>query len=74
MKVDLERNTRLTCWFDLDRMGAGINLNTAMHDGVKLAEVFVCCLTDRCASDPNAVTFPRLWLKRNTFVTPSDFV
>ena len=57
LKVDLERNTRLTCWFDLDRMGAGINLNTAMHDGVKLAEVFVCCLTDRCASDPNTSLF-----------------
>jgi hypothetical protein len=46
LKAELERNTRLTCWFDLDRMGAGVDILVAMWEGVTRADVFCCCLTD----------------------------
>ena len=55
LKVDLERNTRLTCWLDLERMGAGVELNAAMRDGVTLADVFICCLTDRYLHSTNCL-------------------
>ena len=46
LKADLECSTRLTCWMDVERMGVGCNLADEMSDGVRSADVFVCCLTD----------------------------
>jgi hypothetical protein len=40
LKTSLERHTRLTCWFDLDCMGAGVDIFEAMAEGVTRADVF----------------------------------
>lgn len=55
LKNELERHTRLTCWFDLDRMGAGEDILDAMRDGVAHADVFVCCLTDSYVHSVNCM-------------------
>jgi hypothetical protein len=53
LKRDIESNTRLICWMDLERMGPGCNLDTEMEQGVKRADVFICCLTDSYLTSRN---------------------
>ena len=55
LKHDIESNTRLLCWMDLERMGAGCLSKTEMQEGVQLADVFICCLTDRYLTRPNCL-------------------
>ena len=55
LKTSLERQTRLACWFDLDCMGAGVDIIEAMEDGVTRSDVFVCCLTDRYIGSVNCM-------------------
>jgi hypothetical protein len=38
---------------DLERMGPGCNLDTEMEQGVKRADVFICCLTDSYLTSRN---------------------
>ena len=55
LKHDIESNTRLLCWMDLERMGAGCLSKTEMQEGVQRADVFICCLTDRYLTRPNCL-------------------
>ena len=70
LKSSLERATRLTCWFDLDCMGAGVDIIAAMRDGVSRADVFCCCLTDLYFESPNCMRELQHAVQQNKLIIP----
>ena len=70
LKADLESGARLKCWFDLERLGGGTNLQTAMEEGVKSADVFVCCLTDRYLTSTNCQQEFAFAVKHKKLIVP----
>ena len=70
LKAELERSTRLTCWFDLDRMGAGIDVLAAMQEGVRRADAFCCCLTDRYVNSVNCMRELQHAVEAKTIIVP----
>mmetsp|Transcript_43261 Transcript_43261/g.127228 ORF Transcript_43261/g.127228 Transcript_43261/m.127228 type:complete len:525 (+) Transcript_43261:631-2205(+) len=70
LKVDLEHETRLTCWFDLNRMGAGVDIDNAMREGVKMADIFICCITDRYLRSVNCLKEFSFAVEKGKLIVP----
>ena len=48
LKADLENNLKgLRCWLDLVQLVPGAHVDETRRQGVREADVFVCCLTDQ---------------------------
>ena len=70
LKADLEKSLRLTCWLDIERMGAGASIDNEMENGVKGAHVFICCLTDAYLSSPNCLKEFKAAASGNKLIIP----
>ena len=70
LKAGIERNTRLHCWLDIERMGAGEAIREQVYDGVCHADIFLCCLTDAYLRSRNCMMELDVAIKQAKQIVP----
>jgi len=70
LKAGIERNTRLHCWLDIERMGAGEAIREQVYDGVCHADMFLCCLTDAYLRSRNCMMELDVAIKQAKQIVP----